>query len=77
MSDSSVEAVVKQAILDEGYRLIDAATSYENEQFIGNALKEVIESGKVKREDLFISTKLWRTDYSDVEKACRESLAKL
>ena len=38
-----------------GYRLIDTAQSYENEEAVGNAIKK---SG-VTREDLFITTKLW------------------
>ena len=50
---------------------------YKNEEFIGQAIKETIESGKLKREDLFITTKLYRGDYGDIEKALRTSLEKL
>lgn len=44
--------------LEAGYRHIDTAFAYQNEQIIGNVLKEWITSGRVKREDLFITTKL-------------------
>ena len=41
--------------IETGYRLIDTAASYENEEAVGKAIKR---SG-VAREDLFITTKLW------------------
>ena len=63
--------------LKVGYRHFDTATKYANEQFIGEALTRGIQEGLVKREDLFITTKLWDTDYSDPEAALRLSLKKL
>ncbi len=77
MADASIEGVVKKAILEDGYRHIDTAAAYKNEQFIGNALKEVLDSGKVTREELFITTKIWQNEYEDVEGAVRNSLKKL
>lgn len=53
----------KNAVLDAvsaGYRLIDTAASYGNEEAVGRAVKEC----GVSREDLFITTKLWITDTS-------------
>lgn len=50
---SAVKAAVKN-----GYSLIDTASGYNNEEFIGTAIKEVIAEGVVKREDLFITTKV-------------------
>lgn len=44
--------------LDAGYRHIDTAWLYENEAVIGKVLKKWLTSGKLKREDLFITTKL-------------------
>jgi len=59
------------AIIDSGYRHVDTAFIYENESVVGEALHEVIQGGKVKREDLFVTTKIWHTQYDDVEGAVR------
>ncbi len=69
---------VKQAVLsaiNAGYRLIDTAAIYGNEQGVGDAIRE---SG-VAREDLFITTKLWNGDqgYESAHKAFEASLEKL
>ncbi|CAD5223603.1 unnamed protein product [Bursaphelenchus okinawaensis] len=44
--------------LDVGYRYIDTAYAYGNESVIGDVIKEYIDTGKLKREDLFVTTKL-------------------
>lgn len=44
-----------------GYRLIDSASNYKNEEAIGKGIAMAIKEGIVKREDLFITTKLWST----------------
>nr|AEE62902.1 unknown [Dendroctonus ponderosae] len=46
------------AALENGYRHIDTAFVYQNEHIIGRVIKEWLTSGKVKREELFITTKL-------------------
>ncbi|XP_011685682.1 PREDICTED: 1,5-anhydro-D-fructose reductase [Wasmannia auropunctata] len=46
------------AALEAGYRHIDTATVYENEKIIGNVLKKWLDSGRIKRSDLFIVTKV-------------------
>jgi diketogulonate reductase-like aldo/keto reductase len=61
--------------IGSGYRLIDTAASYLNEQFVGEAIKK---SG-VPREELFITTKLWLQDagFESTKKAFEKSLKKL
>lgn len=49
------------AALEAGYRHFDCSTMYKNEREIGEALQEAITRGTVKREDLFIASKLWNT----------------
>ena len=66
----------KHAIINCGYRHIDTASLYGNEEAIGRAIKDAIASG-IKREDLFIVTKLWRDDYNDPAPALQASLDRL
>ncbi len=70
------EPIVK-AILEAGYRHIDTAFVYDNEHIVGDAIQEVLATGKVKREELFVVTKIRHTQYDDVEGAIREALKKL
>ncbi|MBR2685805.1 MAG: aldo/keto reductase [Erysipelotrichaceae bacterium] len=69
---------VKNAI-KTGYRLIDTAASYKNEEAVGEAIKECIAEGIVTREELFITTKLWVQDtyYEGAKEAFETSLRKL
>ena len=71
-------AECERSVLDaiqSGYRMIDTAAAYFNEEAVGRAIRK---SG-VKREDLFISTKLWVQDasYEGAKRAVSDSLAKL
>lgn len=70
-----VEQAVKDAI-DAGYRHFDCAYIYGNEVEIGRALREKIAEGVVKREDLYITTKLWNTRHKEenVVPSCKESV---
>jgi len=57
-----MEGEVSKAIrlaLQYGYRHIDCAHLYGNEEEIGEALAEVFREGKLKREDVFVTSKLW------------------
>lgn len=56
--DPSEVSVTLSAAIDAGYRHIDTAFSYRNESLIGNSLQEIFGKNKVRREDLFIVTKL-------------------
>ena len=47
--------------IDLGYRSIDTAYVYGNEAEIGETLTKKIKEGKIKREDIFITTKVWDT----------------
>jgi diketogulonate reductase-like aldo/keto reductase len=66
--------VVYQSIVD-GVRLIDTCPS--NEEFVGKGIKKAITEGKVRREELFIVTKLELEEKEDPEKALRKSLDRL
>lgn len=61
--------------IDAGYRLIDTAQAYSNEEYVGNAIKNC----GVARDELFITTKLWFRNFekADAEKSLNESLKKL
>ncbi|CAI2376201.1 unnamed protein product [Moneuplotes crassus] len=73
--DKLIENIV-HAVVDVGYRHIDTASLYMNEEIIGKALAQCFEKG-INREDLFITTKVWRTDFGDVEGSIKGSLEKL
>ena len=68
-----VGAAVDYAVKEAGYRHIDCASIYENEAEIGEVL------GKLERDELFITSKLWNTEHHPdrVEKACRQTLSDL
>ncbi|ORX39296.1 Aldo/keto reductase [Kockovaella imperatae] len=59
-----------------GYRLLDGAGDYGNEREAGQGVQKAIDEGLVKREDLFITSKLWSNFHAEdkVEPACQMSL---
>ncbi|KAJ5176109.1 uncharacterized protein N7482_001986 [Penicillium canariense] len=60
-----------------GYRHIDTALCYGNEHEVGQGIKEAIDAGIVKREELFVTTKLWCSYHARVEEGLETSLKNL
>ena len=52
-----------RAALEVGFRQFDTAERYRNEEHVGEAMRGVFQEGKVKREDVFICSKLWNTNH--------------
>lgn len=72
----TVAETVKKAI-HAGYRHIDCASVYGNEKNIGRVLNEIFERGVLKREDLWITSKVWNDMHDQVAESCRQSLKDL
>jgi diketogulonate reductase-like aldo/keto reductase len=49
--------------LEVGFRLLDCAERYRNEEAVGDAMQEAFKAGAILREDLFVTTKLWNTNH--------------
>ncbi len=67
-------AAIKNA-LQKGYRLLDSAAKYENEEAVGKGIK----ASNIPREEIIVTTKVWRENlgYDNAKKAVAESLEKL
>lgn len=60
------EAVCRRCVvqaIEDGYRLFDTASVYGNERAVGEGCRQMIAAKKVKRADLFLTTKVWLQDY--------------
>src|ERR1700678_2036698 len=68
-----------KAALEAGFRAFDASERYLNEKEVGEALQEVFQAGKIKREDVFIATKVWNNNHRPerVKPAFEASLKRL
>ncbi len=60
-----------------GYRLFDCASCYGNEDQIGEVFKAAYAEGVVKREDLYIMSKVWNDKHREVEASCKKTIADL
>ncbi len=77
-NDDSTADIVEHAI-EVGYRHIDTAAVYRNEESVGRGIRQAIDKGLVTREELFVTTKLWNDDhtYELATKAIDDSLERL
>lgn len=76
LSQEQAENSVYWALRD-GYRLIDTARIYGNEEGVGKGIRRAIEDGFVTREEIFVTTKMWTSDYDDGDAAVDASLKRL
>jgi diketogulonate reductase-like aldo/keto reductase len=79
VSDSSKTRHATVAAIEAGFRHLDCAERYRNEAEVGAALKDLLVSGAICREDLFVTTKLWNNNHRPdrVKPALQASLGKL
>ena len=63
------------AVTELGYSLLDCASVYKNEEFVGRALSEILKTKK--REELYVVSKVFVDEVHDVKAACLRSLKKL
>jgi len=65
--------------LESEFRALDTAEPYRTEKEVGEAMKEVLKAGSIKREDVFVATKLWNTNHRPerVKPAFEASLKRL
>ena len=77
--DPVATKIATKAALEAGFRQLDASERYRNEKEVGEAIQDVFQAGKIKREDVFIATKLWNNNHRPerVKPAFEASLKKL
>ncbi|WP_374023457.1 aldo/keto reductase [Mycobacterium sp. HNNTM2301] len=79
LSDNTKTRAAVTAAVQAGFRHLDAAERYRNEAEVGAALKDLFAQRTVRREELFVTTKLWNNNHRPerVEPALRASLNRL
>jgi diketogulonate reductase-like aldo/keto reductase len=79
VSDTAETRNATKAAVEAGFRHLDCAERYRNEEEVGAALKELFAQGTVRREDLFVTTKLWNNNHRPerVKSALQASLNRL
>jgi len=77
--DPVATRVATRAALETGFRQLDASERYRNEKEVGQAMQEVFKAGKIKREEVFIATKVWNNNHRPerVKPAFEASLKRL
>jgi len=77
--DLAAAAEVVESALQIGYRHLDCASDYGNEKEVGQGIRQVLRAGTCRRDDLWITSKLWNTCHAaeHVKPACERSLADL
>ena len=76
LSSEQAENSVYWALRD-GYHLIDTARIYGNEDGVGRGIRRAIEEGYVTREEIFVTTKMWTSDFGNGDAAIDASLERL
>ena len=76
VSAQTIAETVEKAITF-GYRHIDCASVYGNEKEIGKTIGNIISTGQVKREELWITSKAWNDMHDNIEISCKRSLVDL
>src|SRR5271156_5318023 len=68
-----------RAALEAGFRELDTSERYRNEKEVGEAMQEALKAGKIKREEVFMATKLWNNNHRPerVKPAFEASLKRL
>jgi diketogulonate reductase-like aldo/keto reductase len=79
LSDNKKTVEAVKTAVEVGFRHLDAAERYRNEALVGAALRELFAEGTVRREDLFVTTKLWNNNHRPerVRPALQASLDRL
>jgi diketogulonate reductase-like aldo/keto reductase len=79
LSDNTKTRNAVKSAVEVGFRHLDAAERYRNEAEVGAALKDLFAAGTVRREDLFVTTKLWNNNHRPerVKPALQASLNRL
>jgi diketogulonate reductase-like aldo/keto reductase len=77
--DLVVTKQATKAALEAGFRHLDCSERYRNEHVVGESMAEVFREGKIRRKDLFVTTKLWNNNHRPerVERAFEQSLRRL
>lgn len=77
--DPVATRVATKAALETGFRQLDASERYRNEKEVGEAIQDVLTAGKIKREEVFIATKVWNNNHRPerVKPAFEASLKRL